>query len=283
MQNFSPMIWQTKNGQLDLSSRGVIMGILNVTPDSFSDGGKFHQLTAAVDRGVKMAAEGARILDIGGESTRPGADAVETGVELQRVIPVIKQLASKTDALISIDTSKPEVAAAAVEAGASIINDVTGLRNTAMREVAANTGAGVVIMHMQGTPRDMQIAPHYDDVAGEIRHFFRQAFDGALASGIDPARIVLDPGIGFGKTVAHNLKLIKNLGSLRIESRPLLLGVSRKGFLREITGLSEMEERIWPTVAITAFAREKGANIFRVHDVKANHAALKMAEALAEA
>ncbi len=274
------MIWRTCRGDFDLSQRALVMGILNVTVDSFFDGGKFLSADAAAAHGELLAAQGADIIDIGGESTRPGAEPVSADDEMRRVLPVIEQIARRTTCVISIDTSKPEVARAAVAAGAAIINDVTGLRDPAMREVVRATGAGAIAMHMQGTPRDMQRAPHYEDVTTEIREFFRHAFQSAVTSGIDPMNLAFDPGIGFGKTLAHNLTLLKNLDAVRIPDRPLVLGVSQKSFLGKIVGSSEMDARRWPTVAITSFARERGANVLRVHDVKPNAEALRMTEAI---
>ncbi len=257
------------------------MGILNVTADSFSDGGRFIDVETAVAHGLAMESEGAEIIDVGGESTRPGAEAVPLETERARVLPVIARLASLLKrAVISIDTCKPEVARAAVEGGAEIVNDVTGLRDPGMREVLRDTRAGAIAMHMQGTPRDMQNEPRYHDVVVEIREFFRQTFDQGITSGLDPMRLAFDPGIGFGKTVHHNIMLLKNLDRLRVNGRPLVLGVSRKSFLGKICGSPEMAGRFWPTVALTSFGREHGAEIVRVHDVKANVEAMRMTEAI---
>ena len=200
------MIWKTAGRTFDLTSRGLIMGVLNVTTDSFSDGGQFIGLEAAVARGRQLAAEGADIIDIGGESTRPGAQPVSEGEELDRVLPVIEVLRADTSVALSIDTMKPPVARAAMRAGCAIINDVSGLQSEAMREVVRQSGAGAIAMHMQGTPRTMQLAPHYDDVVAEIRDYFRQTFEACLRSQIDPMHLAFDPGIGFGKTVEHNLR-----------------------------------------------------------------------------
>jgi dihydropteroate synthase len=206
---------------------------------------------------------------------------VEEAEELARVIPVIERLAARlTSAIISIDTMKAAVARKAVRAGAEIVNDVSGLRDEAMLDVVRETGAGAVAMHMQGTPRNMQIAPHYSDVSAEIRENFRQTFARALASGIDPLAMAFDPGIGFGKTVQHNLTLIRNLDALRVKDRPLVLGVSRKSFLGKIAGGEGFNDRSWPTVALTSLGRELGANVFRVHEVKPNAQAMRMTEAI---
>lgn len=270
------------------------MGILNVTPDSFSDGGQWLDVEAAVAHGSSMVAQGAEILDVGGESTRPGAAEVAEEEELRRVLPVIERLAAlpshTTQFVISIDTMKPAVARAAVRAGASIINDVGGLRLPAMVEAVKETGAGVVIMHMQGTPRTMQAAPEYRDVVAEIREFFCHAYERCLGCGVPAPRIAFDPGFGFGKTLEHNLEILRRLPELAgsrhapktgpFPERPLLLGVSRKSFLGKATGSDSVADRAWPTVALTSLGRERGARIFRVHEVKPNVEALRMTEAI---
>lgn len=274
------MLWHTRTRTFDLSRRGVIMGVLNVTPDSFSDGGQWVDFDAAVAHGLEMLAAGAEILDVGGESTRPGADPVAETEELKRVIPVIERLARETDAVISIDTMKPMVARAAVGAGAAIINDITGLRSEEMRAIVRDTGAAGIAMHMQGEPRTMQASPHYEDVCSEIRDFFRQVFDACLASGIEPMRLAFDPGIGFGKTLAHNLTLLRNLESLRVGERPFVVGISRKSFIGKVLDSTDLADREWPTVALTSYLRERGASVLRVHEVKPNVHALRMTEAM---
>ena len=258
------------------------MGVLNVTPDSFSDGGEFFHSEAAVSQGLRMVDEGAGIIDIGGESTRPGAEVVAESEELRRVLPVIEKLqAAKRKARLSIDTSKAGLARRALEAGAQIVNDITGGRgDPAMMPLMAERGAGFIIMHMQGTPRTMQSAPHYDDVVAEVRDFFRQQYARALESGIDSMAIAFDPGIGFGKTLQHNLELLRHLSQLRTHDRPLVVGVSRKSFLGQVIDSAEVADRGVPTVALTALLRERGADVIRVHDVKPNFAALRTAEAL---
>ena len=275
--------WKIGGEIFDLSTRGWIMGVLNVTPDSFSDGGRFFQAPQALGQARKMIAAGANIIDIGGESTRPGADPVDVAEEKRRVLPVIKELAN--DALISIDTSKAEVAAAALEAGAKIVNDVTGGRDDeAMWPLLAERGAGFIIMHMQGTPRTMQRAPSYHDVVAEVADFFRQQYARALQFGVDPMTLAFDPGIGFGKTLAHNLSLLKNLPRLRIHDRPLVIGVSRKSFLGKISGHNgSIHDRLVPTVAFTSLLRMNGADVLRVHDVEENVEALRVADALRSA
>ncbi len=276
------MLWKLPSHSLDLSSHACVMGIVNVTPDSFSDGGKFLASGQAVEHALQMLAQGAAIIDIGGESTRPGAVPVEAAVETQRVLPVIERLmAQAPGCVISIDTSKAVVARAALERGASIINDVTALKgDSEMSRVAAEHGSGVVLMHMQGTPRTMQHAPHYDDPVTEVRSFLQARLGEAVAAGIDPACIALDPGIGFGKTVAHNLTLLRNLQEIPVKDSPMVIGISRKAFLGKITGTDSMAERLWPALALTALLRQKGARVFRTHDVAATVAALRAAETL---
>jgi len=275
------VIWKLRDRELDLSRRALVMGIVNVTPDSFSDGGAFLDPQAACAHGLEMIAQGADILDIGGESTRPGSDGVSAEEETRRVVPVIQALRQKTNTLLSIDTSKASVARAALEAGADILNDVTGLRgDPEMLPLAAESRAGVVIMHMQGTPRTMQAAPHYDDVVAEVGEFFRQSLERAVACGLDPMSIALDPGIGFGKTPEHNRALLAGLPAFAPLGRPILVGVSRKSFLGHLAGSAKMEDRFWPGVALTSLCRELGARIFRVHEPKPHREALRMTEAI---
>jgi len=274
-------LWKIGGEVVDLSRRGMIMGVLNVTPDSFSDAGEFFSADKAFAQGVKMAAEGAHIIDVGGESTRPGAEPISAQEELRRVIPVIEQLRGKIDKFISIDTSKSEVAERALEAGASVVNDVTGGRgDKKMMTLIADRKAAFIIMHMQGNPRTMQLEPRYDDVVSEVADFFRQRYARALECGIDPMAIAFDPGIGFGKTLEHNLTLIANLEALRMHERPLAIGVSRKSFLAKLIGSSDMTDRLAPVVALTSLLRTRGADVFRVHDVKENANALRVTEAV---
>lgn len=275
------MWWKTARGRIDLERRGRIMGILNVTPDSFSDGGRHAGLASALEHARRMIGEGAEIIDVGGESTRPGAAEVGLEEEIARIRPVIAALRAEWDGLISIDTMKASVAAAALEAGADIVNDVSGLRaDPAMAGLCAASGCGVVVMHMQGDPRTMQLAPAYDDVVGEVRGFFEERLATLAAAGIDPEALCFDPGIGFGKTVAHNLALLRGLGELGVGGRPLLLGVSRKSFIGRVLDSADVADRAWPTVALTAWAREAGARIHRVHEVRPNAEALRMVEAI---
>lgn len=256
------------------------MGILNVTPDSFSDGGQHDAPQSALAQALRMIEDGADIIDIGGESTRPGADPVGEEEEIARVIPVISELRSKWDGLISIDTMKSEVAREALEAGADIVNDVSGLQAPEMVAVCAEAQCGIVAMHMQGKPRTMQHAPEYEDVVAEVRGFFVERLQSLIDSGIDPERVSFDPGIGFGKSLEHNLELLRGLERLQVEDRPLLIGLSRKSFIGKLLESDRMEDRKWPTVALTAWTRESGARIHRVHEVRPNREALRMTEAI---
>ncbi|HWB02531.1 MAG TPA: dihydropteroate synthase [Verrucomicrobiales bacterium] len=275
------MIWKTPRRTFDLSYRGLIMGVLNVTPDSFSDGGRFFEAGTAAARAKELEREGADIIDIGGESTRPGAVEVPLEEELRRVLPVVRAVKAETQCLVSIDTMKSLVAAAAMEAGADIINDISGLHaDPDMAAVAAGTHAGLVLMHMQGTPRTMQMKPVYADVVHEVQEYLRQSMDTALRAGVEKEAIALDPGIGFGKTLEHNLTILRRVGEFGLDGRPVLLGVSRKSFIGRILGSSNAAAREWPTVALTSFARERGARIFRVHEVIGNVQALRMTEAI---
>ncbi|HEY1770208.1 MAG TPA: dihydropteroate synthase [Chthoniobacterales bacterium] len=271
--------WKIGDDVIDLTNRALVMGVLNVTPDSFSDGGKFSDLEAAVRHASEMARNGADIIDVGGESTRPGAEAVSPNEELERVAPVLRELARALAIPLSIDTSKVLVARAAIEASAKIINDVTGGRGDAgMFDLAAECNRAIIIVHMQGTPATMQLRPTYDNVVSDVANFFAERFKVATKAGIDPARIAFDPGIGFGKTVEHNLELLANLARLRVRDRPLVVGVSRKSFLGKITGGPFAREDA--TVAMTSLLRERGADVLRVHDVAPNVNALRTTEAL---
>jgi dihydropteroate synthase len=274
-------IWKIGKRVFDLSRHGLIMGVLNVTPDSFSDGGEFFTANKATERGLQLAAEGAHIIDVGGESTHPGSQPVTVQEELRRVIPVIEDLHRKLDVPISIDTSKAEVARPAIEAGASIVNDVTGGRgDDQMLPLVAETKSAFILMHMQGTPRTMQVQPRYTDVVAEISEFFRQQYALAIGLNIDPMAIAFDPGIGFGKTLEHNLELLAQLERLRAHDRPLVVGVSRKSFLGKLIGSPEIRDRLVPGLALSALLRARGADVFRVHDVKENVYALRVTEAI---
>ena len=275
------LVWKHKRGTFDLAHRGLIMGILNVTPDSFSDGGRYFSPESAVEHALEMVAGGADIIDVGGESTRPGAESVGEAEERRRVLPVIRSLRKQSDVPISIDTFKASVAREAVEAGADIINDVTALRgDPAMPTVARDSGAGVVLMHMQGEPRTMQAAPHYSDVVREVGEFLIRRQEEIQALGVPAEFLAIDPGIGFGKTPAHNLALIRATETFARLGRPVLIGVSRKSFLAWLADAPRLEDRLWPAVALTSFCREQGARIFRVHDPKPHREALRMTEAI---
>ncbi len=255
------------------------MGVVNVTPDSFSDGGLFLDPERAVAHGRALLDEGADILDVGGESTRPGAEPVPAAVEVERTAPVVAELAA-AGAVVSIDTSKAEVASAALDAGSTIVNDVTALRgDPELAPVCAERGCEVVLMHMRGSPRTMQDAPAYDDVVEEVRGFLAARLDAAAAAGIAEHRIWIDPGIGFGKTVVHNLELLRRLGELCELGFPVVVGTSRKRFLGALTG-REVGERLGGTIASTVLALVEGAEVLRVHDVLAARRALDVAEAI---
>jgi dihydropteroate synthase len=279
---FEPITWQLRTRALDTADHTLIMGILNVTPDSFSDGGRWAAGSDAIARGRRLAAEGADVVDVGGESTRPGAKPVPATEEMERVIPVVEALANDGIA-ISIDTTKPEVAAAAIDAGAEVVNDVAGLTDPAMVGLGVSSGAGVVIMHMQGNPRTMQEDPTYRDVVAEVGDFLAERAAAAVTAGIDPAAVVVDPGIGFGKTSTHNLLLLNELGSIG-RGYPVLVGTSRKSFLGPILAAAgrpaAAEERDRVTVATVAVSIANGASIVRVHDVAGTLEASRTTDAI---
>lgn len=280
------MLWKFRGRSLDLTTRGALVGILNVTPDSFHDGGRFIDPEAACDQGLKLLSQGAAILDIGGESTRPGALPVSAREELSRVLPVVKALRRQSKAPLSIDTSKASVAVACLDEGADIINDVSALTaDPEMGAVVAFSGAGLILMHMKGTPPTMQALPSYpqDDVVSEVAKYLSERREAALGLGVNPAAIILDPGLGFGKTAAHNLSLIREIPGLSGIGSPLLIGHSRKSFLREFAGSGEGNapgDRLAAGLAVTAIARSLGAKLFRVHDVKPHLEALRAVESL---
>lgn len=259
--------------------RPLVMGILNVTPDSFSDGGRFLDPAAALAHARSMVASGADLIDVGGESTRPGAAPADLQVELERVLPVIEALARALPAPVSVDTSKPEVMRAAVRAGAGLINDVRALGVSGALETAAGLGVPVCLMHMRGEPRTMQAAPQYQDVVAEVRGFLARRVEACVAAGIPRARLILDPGFGFGKTLEHNLALLARLGDIADLGLPVLVGISRKSMLGAITGRA-VGERLPASVAAALIAAERGASILRVHDVAATVDALKVLEAV---
>lgn len=271
--------WRTSRRVIDLS-KPVLMGVLNITPDSFSDGGRYLDPDAALQRVERLQREGADVIDIGGESTRPGSLRVEEDEELRRVIPVIEAARRHVDAAISVDTTKATVARNALEAGAEIVNDISGLRfDPRIARLAAESGAGLVLMHIRGTPRTMQQDIHYDDLVGEVRAELAQSVKRALDSGCKSDQLVVDPGIGFGKTAEQNLALIDQLAEIGRLGYPVLVGPSRKSFIGKALGL-ELEDRVEATLAACVVALLRGARVFRVHDVMAARRALDMAEAI---
>ena len=283
----SIMFWKTRRHKIDLlseeNSKGMLMGILNTTPDSFSDGGQHFNLSDAVAVALQMVARGANIIDIGGESTRPGAPAVSADEEIQRTVPVLRALRERSDVMISIDSSKASVAAAALEAGADIVNDVTGLNgDPEMANVCAEAQCGVVVMHMQGTPRTMQIEPQYKmGVVHETMEFFKERLASLKEAGIDPESICIDPGIGFGKTVEQNVALIKNLADIQKQvGRPVLLGVSRKSIIGALTGIEDPQQRDAATAMLTCLNFREGILLHRVHDIEINRGALGLAHSI---
>ncbi len=252
----------------DEHRRPLVMGVLNVTPDSFSDGGRFATIGAAVQHGLEMAADGADLIDIGGESTRPGSDPVPPEEQIRRVAPVIQQLVDRVSALLSIDTTSSLVGSAAIDAGAAIINDISaGRDDPEMLPLAAARGVPIILMHMQGNPKTMQVGPVYQDVAAEVALFLHERIEAAVAAGIHLDRILVDPGIGFGKALRHNLELLRHLSKIEALGRPMVVGVSRKKFIGTITNEPEPAGRIFGSAAAVAWSVANGANIVRVHDV----------------
>jgi dihydropteroate synthase len=275
-----PPGWQFGNRLMTFDTRPLVMGIVNVTPDSFSDGGQFFDPARAIEHGLKLAADGAEILDIGGESTRPGATPVQADEELNRTVPVIRELARQTNVLISIDTMKGVVAQAAIEAGAHIVNDVSALRDPEMVRVCAKTDVGIVLMHMQGTPQTMQANPSYTNVVSDTVEYLKERIAALGEAGIGAERIAIDPGIGFGKTFSQTMQQLRGLNEYMSLGRPLCLGVSRKGFIGQITG-RERSQRMAGTLAVNCFAVASGsAHILRVHDAAEHRDAVKMWEAI---
>jgi dihydropteroate synthase len=275
------LIFRTNRREMRLGTRALIMGILNVTPDSFSDGGRFASPDKAIDEGVRMVEEGADIIDVGGESTRPGSDPVSLEEELRRVIPVISELAKKVDVPISIDTTKAAVAREAVDCGAEIINDISAMRfDGEMPETVATTGTGLILMHMRGLPKNMQSGPLvYQSLIDDVSDFLRERLESALAFGVERERTMLDPGIGFGKTVEDNMRLLKHLSCFRNLGRPILTGVSRKSFIGKVMDCGP-GERLEGTAAAVAVAIMNGSSVVRVHDVKAMKRVAVMTDAI---
>ena len=274
------MLLRARHFEIAFPRPALVMGIINVTPDSFSDGGQFFDANSAVEHGLNLVAQGAEILDIGGESTRPNATPVSEAEELRRVIPVIEQLAARVKIPLSVDTMKPSVARAAIHAGASIVNDVGANRDDdAMWRVITQTGAGYVVMHVQGTPQTMHVNPVYDDVAREVGEFFFRQFQRIRGCGVASEQIIFDPGIGFGKTLEHNLQLLAALESFGKFDRPLLLGVSRKSFIGKLLG-AELAARQPASLACACLAVKAGVQIIRAHDVAETVQAIRMTEAV---
>ncbi|MFK7817712.1 MAG: dihydropteroate synthase [Planctomycetaceae bacterium] len=266
--------WQLPDRSWEPIELPRLMGILNVTPDSFSDGGAHNEVAAAVEHGLKIVDNGADIIDVGGESTRPGSEPVSVDEELKRTVPVIQALSEQTDVPISIDTTKAKVAVEAIAAGAMIVNDISGLTfDVEMISVCADSDAAIVCMHIQGTPQTMQQEPHYEDCTGEVSAFLNSRLEAMSAVGIDPVRVCLDPGIGFGKTADHNLQLLRNIATLHELQRPLLIGHSRKRFLSKLLG-RPVEERLAGTVGVSIALAQAGADYIRIHDVQAVRDAL---------
>ncbi|MHC4070069.1 MAG: dihydropteroate synthase [Planctomycetota bacterium] len=267
MDKSSETILEWPGGRLDFSGGCVVMGVLNVTPDSFSDGGRFFNAAAAIEHGLKMAADGAAIIDVGGESTRPGSESVPAEEQIRRVVPVIEGLCERMEVPISIDTYNVEVAEAALETGAVMINDITALGDERMAELAAERGVPVVLMHMQGEPLTMQAEPKYEDVVSEVLEFLLSRAKVAEDAGILKERIFIDPGIGFGKTLEHNLSLLRDIDKFAASGYRVLVGTSRKSFIGTLTGKKKAAERIYGTAATVALCAAAGVSIVRVHDV----------------
>ncbi len=282
MKTNHPNILEWSTGRLDFSAGCLVMGVLNVTPDSFSDGGKFLDQDKAIEQALKMATDGAAIIDIGPESTRPGAKTVPAAEQIRRAVPVIEALVKKVTVPISIDTTNYEVAADALDAGANIINDITALADERMAALASERQVPIILMHMQGTPRTMQIEPNYKDVVAEVLHFLLERAKRAEQAGIPKERIFIDPGIGFGKTTEHNLTLIRNLDKFVNTDYRVLVGPSRKRFIGRITDKENADDRIFGTAAAVALCVAAGASIVRVHDVAEMLDVVKTANAVAE-
>lgn len=272
--------WKCRNHIIKIGEQPLVMGILNVTPDSFSDGGNYTNHNKAIIHAKKMLSAGAGIIDIGGESTRPGAAKVSAEDEIKRVLPVIQALNETTDAIISIDTTKADVAKVAIEAGAHIINDISALTHDPQMElVARESGAGIILMHMHGTPQTMQDKPEYKDVVEEVNDYLLQRIETLIGAGINKKSLAIDPGIGFGKTVEHNISLIKNLNILTKMNIPVIVGLSRKSFLGKITG-KDVSDRLASSLAGLVISVINGANIIRVHDISESHDAILTVMAL---
>ena len=276
-------VWRCGAHVVSLRRRTIVMGIVNVTPDSFSDGGSYSNVDDAVKHAVQMAADGAELLDVGGESTRPGSEAVSPDEEMDRVVPVVRRIADELpDVTVSVDTRKSDVARAALGAGASIVNDVSAGGDPAMFGVVAEAAAGMVLMHMKGEPKTMQDDPRYYDVVAEVRGFLGDRIEAALAAGIDLGQLCVDPGIGFGKTLEHNLAILHDIRAFQHLRVPVLVGPSRKGFIGALTG-TEVDDRIEGTAGVVAWCAAEGVDIVRVHDVKEMTRVVRVVDAIAGA
>ena len=272
--------FRARGKSFELGQRTWLIGVVNVTPDSFFDGGLYFEPARAIERALALAAEGADIIDVGGESSRPGSSPISAKEEKRRILPVVEVVKQRPGLLVSVDTTKAEVAEAALAAGADIINDISAGRfDPRMLPLAAESGAGIVLMHMKGTPRTMQISPHYDDLLGEVKTFLRERLEAAESCGLAPESVLLDPGIGFGKKLEHNLALLNNLGSFGELGRPLVVGISRKSFLGKILNL-EAHDRLEGTIAAAVVSVLRGASLLRVHDLQAVKRAVAVAEAI---
>jgi dihydropteroate synthase len=275
-------VWRCRDRELPLGERTLVMGIVNVTPDSFSDGGMFDDAEAAVKHGLQLLEEGADVLDVGGESTRPGSDAVGEDEERARVLPVVEGLRREApEALLSVDTRKATVARDALAAGADVVNDIGAGSNPGMFDVVASARAGMILMHMRGEPKTMQADPHYDDVVAEVREFLAERLEAANAAGIGRDHLCIDPGIGFGKTLEHNLALLRLIGSFRELGAPVLVGVSRKRFIGELSGADDPAGRLEGSVGAAVWCASQGVEMVRVHDVGATVRALRVVDAIA--
>jgi dihydropteroate synthase len=270
--------WSIGDGDVDLTP-GVLVGVVNVTPDSFSDGGEHLDPTVAIQRGLELVAQGATLVDVGGESTRPGARAVDLDTEMQRIMPVVEGLVA-AGVRVSVDTYKPEVGRRALGAGAVVLNDVTGFRDDAMVELAAESDCGLVVMHMRGTPLEMHLDPRYDDVVGEVEQELLERVDVLESAGVDRDRVAIDPGLGFGKRARHSLNLLRHVDRLAGHGLPVMIGASRKGFVARIVGDVSRDARDETTAVITALSYTSGARLFRVHDVARSWRALRVAGAI---
>jgi dihydropteroate synthase len=275
-------VWRCRDRELPLDERTLVMGIVNVTPDSFSDGGMFEDADAAVAHGLRLLEEGADLLDVGGESTRPGSDPVGAEEESRRVLPVLEGLRrGAPEALLSVDTRSAVVAEAALAAGAALVNDISAGADPDMFGVVTASGAGMILMHMRGEPKTMQQDPRYDDVVAEVRGFLAERLEAAVAAGVGRDRLAIDPGIGFGKNLQHNLELLRSIGSFRELGVPVLVGVSRKRFIGELSGASDPADRLEGSVASAVWGATNGVDVVRVHDVAATVRALRVADAIA--